>query len=393
MKKSEYTLSAHLGYFTKCPTPFYFYDLDILHQTIGEAIKHAGKFHIHYALKANANPILLKEISSRGLGADCVSGGEILRALECGFKPEGIVFAGVAKTDEEIYIGLNNNIFSFNVESLPEMQVLGEISNKENKNISVCLRLNPNVDAHTHKYITTGLEENKFGLHPKEIVDALEIIKKYPKIHFEGLHFHIGSQINTLQPFRNLCLKIHELNLMLHERKISLKYINAGGGLGVDYHHPDEKAIPDFRSFFDVFRNDLPLLPGQELHFELGRSLVAQCGSLISRVIFVKHGIEKKFLMIDAGMSELIRPALYQAFHKIQNLSNHAENTELYDVVGPICESSDCFGKAVELSSSKRGDLVAIRTAGAYGESMASGYNLRKLHPSVFFDSKKGYFF
>jgi diaminopimelate decarboxylase len=393
MKTSENILLRHLNYFSKCPTPFYFYDLDILHQTIDEALKHAGKFHIHYALKANANPHLLKELSSRGLGADCVSGGEILRALDCGFKPEGIVFAGVAKTDEEIYIGLKNNIFSFNVESLPELQVLGEISNRENKTISVCLRLNPNVDAHTHKYITTGLEENKFGLHPKEIFEALELFSKYPHIQFEGLHFHIGSQINSLLPFRNLCMKIRELNTMLFERKIFLKYINAGGGLGVDYYHPDENPIPDFKSFFDVFRTDLSLLPGQELHFELGRSLVAQCGSLISRVIFVKHGIEKKFLMIDAGMSELIRPALYQAYHKIQNLSVHDNKTELYDVVGPICESSDCFGKAVELTSSKRGDLIAIRTAGAYGESMASGYNLRKLYPSVFFDSKKGVFF
>lgn len=393
MKKFENTLLRHINYFSKCPTPFYFYDLDILHQTIDNALKHAGKFHIHYALKANANPILLKEISSRGLGADCVSGGEILRALECGFTPEGIVFAGVAKTDEEIYIGLNNNIFSFNVESLPELQVLGEISNKENKDISVCLRLNPNVDAHTHKYITTGLEENKFGLHPKEIVDALEIIKKYPKIHFEGLHFHIGSQIQTMQPFKNLCLKIHDLNLMLHKRKIFLKYINAGGGLGVDYHHPDENAMPDFKSFFEVFRKDLHLLPGQELHFELGRSIVAQCGSLISRVIFVKHGIEKKFLMIDAGMSELIRPALYQAFHKIQNITSCSDRNELYDVVGPICESSDCFGKSVELPVSERGNIIAIRTAGAYGESMASGYNLRKLNPALFFKSMAGYFF
>ncbi|MCX8081077.1 MAG: diaminopimelate decarboxylase [Bacteroidia bacterium] len=392
-KKSEGNIKKHLEKFTELPTPFYFYDLDLLNQTIDEALKHAGSFHIHYALKANANEILLKEIAARGLGADCVSGGEIKRAVECSFDSGKIVFAGVAKTDEEIYTGLKHGIFSFNVESLPELEVIGQIAEKENREVSVCFRLNPNVDAHTHKYITTGLEENKFGLHPKELFDALEIVKKYKSLKAEGLHFHIGSQITTLQPFRNLCLKIRELNVMLHERKIHLKYINAGGGLGVDYYHPDENPIPDFKSFFDVFRKELPLLPHQQLHFELGRSIIAQCGSLISRVIFVKHGIDKKFLMIDAGMSELIRPALYQAYHKIQNLSSDKDNpTELYDVVGPICESSDCFGKSVELPKSERGHIIAIRTAGAYGESMASEYNLRKLNRALFFKEKEGYF-
>lgn len=375
------------------PTPFYFYDLNLLHLTLEEALRHAESFHLHYALKANAHPEILKTISSYGIGADCVSGGEILRALECGFKPQNIVFAGVAKTDQEIRIGLEKNIFSFNVESLPELEIIGQLAMHNNKEVSVCFRLNPNVDAYTHKYITTGLEENKFGIHPKDIPEAMEIIRKYPLIKPEGLHFHIGSQITSLQPFKNLCMKINELNKMLHERKIHLRFINAGGGLGVDYHQPDLHPVPDFKGFFDVFRQELHLFPGQQLHFELGRSIVAQCGNLISRVIFVKKGIEKKFLILDAGMSELIRPALYQAYHKILNLSASNESqTELYDVVGPVCESSDCFGKSVELPPSKRGDIIAIRSAGAYGESMASSYNLRKLHPSLFFSNKTRFF-
>jgi diaminopimelate decarboxylase len=381
-------ISPHYHKFRELPTPFYFYDLDLLDFTVKELFSQAGNFHIHYALKANAHPVLLRRIASYGLGADCVSGGEIERAVACGFSPDKIVFAGVAKTDEEILTGIRHNIFSFNVESIPELEVLGQIAERESVNISVAFRLNPNVDPHTHKYITTGLEENKFGLYPHEISDALEIIRKYPRLKAEGLHFHIGSQITTLQPFKNLCLKIEEINKWLWERKIKIRYINAGGGLGLNYAEPDQYPVADFKNFFSVFRDELKLFPGQQLHFELGRSIVGNCGSLITRVIFVKKGIEKKFLMVDAGMSELIRPALYQAVHTIQNVHPKNENeTELYDVVGPICESSDCFGKLVRLPVSYRGDILAIRTAGAYGESMSSSYNLRYKRPALFYSS------
>lgn len=373
--------------FERQKTPFYFYDMDVFERTL-QALKAAAPqhYHIHYALKANSNPRLLEKVKAYGFGADCVSGNEIKRALEVGFSPKHIVFAGVGKSDEEIELGLQQDIFCFNVESSHELIVINELAAKQNKIARVALRINPNVDAYTHKYITTGLEENKFGINPYELEDVLSLLKVLEHVKLVGLHFHIGSQITSLTPYKNLCLRVNEINQFFVHKGYALEHINLGGGLGINYKAPDEEAIVDFKSYFEVFEKFLQLQPGQEIHFELGRSVVAQCGSLISRVLYIKNGISTNFAILDAGMTELIRPALYQAFHTIEAMTYKKEVTRKYDIVGPICESSDCFGKAVVLPEVKRGSLIAIRSAGAYGEVMSSRYNLRNETRAVYSD-------
>ncbi|MDK2837701.1 MAG: diaminopimelate decarboxylase [Bacteroidota bacterium] len=373
--------------FEAIETPFYYYDIDLLRETL-RTIKQQTEnknYHVHYALKANANPRILKEISSFGFGADCVSGNEILRAIECGFPASKIAFAGVGKTDKEIEIGIDHDIFCFNVESLPELDAIEHTAAAKNKKVRVALRINPNVDPHTHEYITTGLNENKFGLNEKDLPKAVEKISQSSHIDLIGIHFHIGSQITDLSAFENLCVKALEMQSWFNDRGIELLIINLGGGLGINYQHPNHCPIADFESYFHLFAKYLKLKEGQSLHFELGRSVVAPCGSLIARTTYVKEGISKKFLIVDAGMTDLIRPALYHAFHHIENISSELPYTR-YDVVGPICESSDTFGKNVELNESSRGDFIAIRSAGAYGEVMASQYNCRALPASCFSD-------
>lgn len=362
-------------------TPFYYYDLELLHNTLAACKRAADQygFHVHYALKANFNAEVLKSVQSFGFGADCVSGNEVKKAIEIGFPPEKVVFAGVGKSDEEIISALELDIFCFNVESVQELQVINDLAAKAGKKARVALRINPNVDAYTHHNITTGLEENKFGINQWELPACAEYLNGAENLWLEGIHFHIGSQITNLTVFKSLCIRVNEIKLWFEERGFTLPVLNVGGGLGVDYMHPDENSIANFEGYFEIFNQFLDRKPGQEVHFELGRALVAHCGSLISRVLYVKNGIKKHFLVLDAGMTELMRPALYQAYHKIENLSREPEaGAQKYDVVGPICESTDCFGKEVELGESFRGDLIAIRTAGAYGEVMSSRYNLRE---------------
>lgn len=376
----------HIDHFSTLETPFYFYDLELLKRTLQEIKKAADpNYHIHYALKANAHPTLLEIIKNAGLGADCVSGNEVKRALECGFKNTDIAFAGVGKSDKEINFALDHSIFCFNVESTHELKVIDQLAKIKNTKANIALRINPNVDAYTHKYITTGLEENKFGINPYEFDAVLDVLKTLDNLNFTGLHFHIGSQINDLNPFKNLCLRVNEINKWFIQKGYLLPHINVGGGLGIDYHQPDANAIVNFENYFSIFKQFLELNPTQQIHFELGRSVIAQCGSLISRVLYIKNGINTNFAILDAGMTELIRPALYQAYHKIENISKAGmPNTTKYDVVGPICESSDCFGKAVEMPLTERGNLIAIRSAGAYGEVMSNRYNLREQVESVF---------
>jgi diaminopimelate decarboxylase len=364
-------------------TPLYFYDLQLLHRTLDEAQRCAGDFCVHYAVKANANARILQEIASRGFGADCVSGGEVKAAVAAGFAPEKIVFAGVGKTDDEIRTALSVGIGCLNVESVPELEVISEIASAMNVTARVAIRVNPNVDAHTHHYITTGLAENKFGINLEMLPSVIETAQTLPGIKLIGLHFHIGSQVLDPKPFAMLCDKINELQGRY--ASVAFESINVGGGLGIDYDNPDANPVPDFESYFEAYRKNLMLRPGQKVHFELGRSLVAQCGSLITRVTYVKEGTAKKFVIVDAGMSELLRPALYGAHHVIQNLSAAADAAvETYDVVGPICESSDVFAVDEKLPMTHRGDIIAMRSAGAYGEAMASNYNLRKLNPAIF---------
>lgn len=361
-------------------TPFYYYDKTLLNNTLSTLTRLAEErnFQVHYAIKANANPEVLRLIAASGVGADCVSGGEIKAALEAGFPARKIVFAGVGKADWEIEYALDNKIFCFNVESAEELAVIEELARKKETVASIALRLNPNIDAHTHEYITTGLSENKFGI-PIEMLDGvLAQLQGYTHVQLIGFHFHIGSQILNMEAFRVLCERINRLQDDLVKRNIQVKHINVGGGLGVDYDNPDKNPIPDFETYFNVFRDTLDLRSGQQLHFELGRAIVCQCGSLITRVLYVKKSLKKQFVIVDAGMTDLIRPALYQAHHHIENITSDMA-MQPYDVVGPICESSDCFGKNVMLNATERGDLIAIRSAGAYGEIMASQYNCRPL--------------
>ena len=360
-------------------TPFYYYDLNLLQKTLDVVNKESSKYgyHVHYAFKANANTRIINIIKNSGLGADCVSGNEVKCAIENGFDSSKIVFAGVGKSDDEINYALEKNIFCFNCESMQELEVINELATIQNKIAAIALRINPNVDAHTHKYITTGLEENKFGINPYEFETVIEKLKSLSNLKLIGLHFHIGSQITDLSPFKKLCTRVNEINTFFLQKGFDLPIINVGGGVGINYHEPDKESIIDFAAYFKVFNDFIELRKNQQLHFELGRAIVAQSGNLISKVLYIKNGINTNFAILDAGMTELIRPALYQAFHKIENISSKSKTIIKYDVVGPICESSDCFGKAVELQETKRGDIIAIRSAGAYGEVMASKYNLR----------------
>ena len=368
-------------------TPFYYYNMDLLKETLSAAKRESEKygFIVHYAIKANANSRILETIKDFGFGVDCVSGYEIEKALSMGFNPQGIVYAGVGKDDWEVELGINNNIACFNVESIPELEIIDEIAGQKGKKASVTFRINPDVDAHTHRYITTGLEENKFGISLGKLDETIDVLRKLKNIKFEGLHFHIGSQINDFDVFRTLCIRVNEIQNKFISEYFFPRIINVGGGFGINYEKPDENPIPDFNGYFAVINKFLDKRPQQEVHFELGRSLVGQSGNLVTRVLYVKEGINTKFAIVDAGMTELIRPALYQAYHKIENITS-AEPKEKYDVVGPICESSDCFGKAVSLPRTSRGDIIIIRSAGAYGEVMTSQYNLRKLPEAYYSD-------
>jgi diaminopimelate decarboxylase len=367
--------------FQNIQTPFYYYDAELLRQTVkainDEAGKHEG-FVVHYAIKANANPRVLRIIREAGLGADCVSGGEIEASVKAGFPASKIVFAGVGKSDWEINLGLDQDIFCFNVESIPELKVIDELAAAKGKVARIAFRLNPNVGAHTHANITTGLAENKFGIAMSDMLTVIEEAQQMEHIKFVGLHFHIGSQILDMGDFQALCNRVNELQDELERHRIRVEHINVGGGLGIDYAHPNRVPIPDFKAYFDTYARKLKLRPGQTLHFELGRAVVAQCGSLITRTLYIKEGALKKFAIVDAGFTDLIRPALYQAYHKIENITSEAP-FEPYDVVGPICESTDVFAKQIDINAAKRGDLIAIRSAGAYGEIMASQYNCRRL--------------
>jgi len=369
-------------------TPFYYYNVDLLKETLSVVNAESGKYgyHVHYAVKANANPRILSIIAEHGLGADCVSGGEVQAALDAGFPGSKIVFAGVGKADWEINLGLDNDIHCFNVESSVELDIINELAAAKEKVASVALRVNPEVDAHTHAKITTGMKENKFGINLGLLEGVIEKFSVLKNVKLIGIHFHIGSQITDMAAFQDLVIRFNELQDRLEAKGIVTENVNFGGGLGVDYHYPNRLSIPAFENFFAVYNKLLKLRPGQQVHFEPGRSIVAQCGSLISKVLYVKEGEIKKFAVMDAGFTELIRPAMYDSYHRIENLTSD-EEVEVYDVVGPICESSDVFAKDRELNQARRGDLFAFRSAGAYGEVMASQYNCRKLPEAYFSDT------
>lgn len=384
---------------SKFDTPYYYYDMDVLRETLQVLHEETNEpqWHVHYAIKACATSAILQTISASGLGADCVSGGEIRAAITAGFPANKIVFAGVAKTDKEIKYALEQEIQCFNVESTEELTVISQLAQTAGVRARVCLRVNPNVDAHTHAKITTGLSENKFGIPMRFLPEAVKLCYRLPAVDFLGLHFHIGSQITDMQPFETLARRINELVQDIEQLNCTdengnsvpatVTHINVGGGLGILYEHPNHFPIPNFKDYFATWRKGLSLRPEQHLHFELGRSIVAQCGNLITRVLYVKHGENKQFAIVDAGMTDLIRPALYGAFHRVENLTHPDDEEQLYDIVGAICESSDVFVKGYRIAAVRRGDLLAMRSAGAYGEIMASQYNLRRLPGHVISDN------
>lgn len=371
-------------------TPFYYYDLDVLRSTLDEIqLQTTGHpYKVHFAVKSNGNPHILNEVSSHGLGADLVSGGELKAAIAAGFKPQDMNFSGVGKTDWEILLGLEHGIGCFNVESAQELDIINQLAGESGKQANIAIRVNPDIDAHTHKYITTGTADNKFGINIEVLEQVISQARNLSNIKLRGLHFHIGSQITLMQPYVMLCETINDLISHYEQLGISFDIINVGGGLGIDYNDPEHHLIPDFKQYFNTFKQHLKLRPGQELHFELGRAIVGQCGSLITRVVFVKESRNKKFAILDAGMTDLIRPALYEAHHKIQNLTATDQQQDTYDLVGPVCESSDVFARDYLLPVTRRGDIIAIRSAGAYGQSMASTYNMRSLPGNVFHCSK-----
>lgn len=374
--------------FAELETPFYYYDMDVLEETLCAIKKITAphpNYHVHYAIKANANPRIMQTIAQAGFGADCVSGGEVEAAHKAGFANTDIVFAGVGKSDREIITALNIGIHNFNVESLAELEVINELAKAMGKKAKVAFRINPNVDAHTHAKITTGLNENKFGIAMEDMVPAIREAQKMEAVEYIGLHFHIGSQILDLSVYAALCERINQLQDELEANGIQTSNINVGGGLGIDYDMPDTHPIPNFEEYFKIFTDNLKLRAGQQLHFELGRSIVAQCGSLIARTLYIKQGHTKRFVIVDAGFTDLVRPAMYGSHHHTENLSaTDKTRTTKYDVVGPICESSDVFSTDEMLPVTKRGDLIAFRSAGAYGEVMASTYNCRPLPQSYF---------
>ncbi len=372
----------------KIETPYYYYDMSLLRSTLQTVAEQAGKygFYVHYAIKANPNHKILETVRNYGLGVDCVSGGEIRAALDAGFTGGQIMFAGVGKTDAEIELALDANIKCFNVESVPELENINAIASRMNRMAHVAVRINPDVDAHTHQYITTGLKENKFGIGLDLLDEFVAKALKMKNIDLCGVHFHIGSQICDKEPFEMLCDKVTDVLAAMEKAGALISIVDVGGGLGIDYNDPDANSMADFESYFKLFADRLRLKPGQQLHFEPGRSIVGQCGSLITKVLYVKEGASKKFIIVDAGMNDLMRPALYRAHHKIDNLTSTSAVDDVYDVVGPVCESADCFAADERLPLTERGDLLAIRSAGAYGEAMASCYNCRKLPASIFSD-------
>ncbi len=378
--------------FEKIPTPFYYYNLDLLRETLTRAQEAAGKYsyHIHYALKANADKRVLEQVRKAGMGADCVSGNEVERAVAAGFHPSDVFFAGVGKTDHEIRLALEKGIGCFNVESFEELQVIEQLAREAEYVAPVAIRINPRVDAHTHRHITTGTEINKFGILEEDLQPVFALLEKSSWLDFKGIHIHIGSQITEMDVFRHMCERVNTLQDLFLRQGLEISLLDLGGGFGVDYNHPEEYPVPDFEMFFETIHENLNVHPGQHVHFELGRSLVAQMGDLITRILYVKKSGPRTFLVVDAGMTDLIRPALYETEHKIENLSwrkKREEKKEIkVDVVGPVCETADTFARNLDFPYSRRGDILAIRSAGAYGQMMSSHYNLRNAASVVYSD-------
>ncbi len=352
------------------PTPFYLYDMELLERTLATMMREAGRYgyHVHYALKANNEPRIVEAVRRHGMGVDCVSGNEVKFAIEHGFPASGVVYAGVGKSDAEIIYGMEQGIFAFNCESRQEVGVINELARERGLTVNLALRINPDVDPLSHKYISTGLADSKFGISYNEISELTAELAAMSNVRIVGLHFHIGSQIRNISVFEKLCRRVNTLYEWFTEQGFDLRHINVGGGLGVNYDNPEGEPMPDFASYFAIFHNGLQLAPEVEVHFELGRSIVAQCGELISKVMFTKSTVTgRRVAIVDASMTDLVRPALYQAQHAVENIDGAGRERYDYILAGTVCETSDVFRDCVELPELRRGDLVSIKSAGDNG--------------------------
>jgi len=342
---------------------------------------------ICYSVKANSNIAIISLLKQLGSGADIVSAGELKRALKAGIDPKKIVFSGVGKTPEEIEFALLADILMFNVESLEELETLGEIAKKLEKKAPFALRINPDIDPQTHPYIATGIKRSKFGIPEEFVIEAYKKAKESPYLYPIGIDAHIGSQITSISPFVSALSRLKKIWEELINLGFELKYLDIGGGLGIVYEN-EEPPLP--QEYADAIIKE-----GKDLKatiiLEPGRVIVGNAGILVTKVLYTKENILKKFVIVDAAMNDLIRPAFYQAYHKIIPVEEKYEEFEVVDVVGPICESSDFFAKERKLPKVKKGDFLAIMSAGAYGFVMSSNYNSRPRPPEVLVDEDKYY--
>lgn len=369
-------------------TPFYLYDMGLLRLTLESAVAMAARygFVLHYAVKANYDPRVLKMIREFGLGADCASGGEVRCAIEAGFDPSKIVYAGVGKKDSEIRYAIEQGIFAINCESLEEISVVDRIASEFGRKVRIALRVNPDIDPKTNHCIDTGQADSKFGISYEEILANAPLIQSYKNVEVRGMHLHIGSQIRELHVFEYLCNKVNVIVENLVGLGFTLDFVDVGGGLGINYDVPENEPVPNFASVFAIINSHLNV-GGREVHFEFGRAIVGQCGELITRVLYNKTtATGRKLVIVDSSMTELIRPALYGSYHNIENITSDAQKSERYTIVGTACESTDKFDENVTLPETHRGDLLTIKSAGAYGQSMSSTYNLHPLPRSVYSD-------
>jgi diaminopimelate decarboxylase len=373
----------------RVPTPFYAYSAGAIRRRI-EGLKralHGLDTLVCFAVKANSNIAILRLMGEAGLGADIVSEGELRRALRAGIAASRIVFSGVGKTEDEIAAALAAGIWRFNVESADELQCLQRVARARRVFANAALRINPDVDARTHQKISTGRAENKFGVSIAEARRLFADAAELSYVRLDGLHVHIGSQILSPEPFRLALERVAAFWRELAAAGHAIRSIDVGGGLGVRYRsEQDEPITPDAHA--TVIRDALRGFEGR-IVLEPGRYLVAEAGLLLTRVIRVKRGESRTFLIVDAAMNELIRPALYDAWHDIVPLHSRARPLELYDVVGPVCETGDTFAVARELPTCAVGDLLVIRGAGAYAATMASTYNSRPLAAEVLVDGSR----
>ena len=369
-------------------TPFYLYDMALLRQTLESVVYESKRYgyHLHYAIKANYDDRILQVIREYGLGIDCASGNELKKAIEAGFDPKKIVYAGVGKKDKELKYAIEQEILAINVESLEELFLLDRLSGEAGKVTEVALRVNPDIDPKTNHCIDTGQADSKFGISYEEILENADELKKLKNLKLICIHLHIGSQIRELHVFENMCNKVNVIVENMERLGFSFRFVDVGGGLGVNYDVPENEPIPNFASLFSIIHNHLSV-GDREVHFEFGRAIVAECGELITSVLFNKTtATGRRLVIVDASMTELIRPALYGSYHNIENITSDSELTTKYTVVGTACESTDVFQENVSLKKTKRGDLLALKSAGAYGMSMASRYNLHDLPGAVYSD-------